>query len=1386
MDANDVIEALNGVLGLGDALDNNGIGILQASDYEHSTRDVIKLELGSYLIYIGDGGLTFTDGQAALVNLCLADRYGEIPSWQMKSIAAELNTPDPKNLSSYAAFENADKNLTEENGTSSHKMTDVLIDLFESFGRLMVTFNQNTQSQIRYEQYISGLKARQAASGLSSSASSGAIYSKQGDDSNPVKESSAKKTSMAASGKSGKYVFNDQVTFALPKGYIHDDVDDGNGGTRNSIRYGRSEDENGKEHWEFDCSVFVGSEGDMEGTRKKNEDIMDFFRRTMQDVIISKSINDPELIIFANKKPVRLFGALLKYKVDGIMRKMDSDHVLSLQIALQQDEDDPSKEINLLKHLIKIAKVTSVNGNKKDFAGLDPKKLVKELKFEFDEEKDESVVNLKVGIKLNINGEERDAGEINLSEMPKHDDKDGLPDVPYLSDKYHEHYTIVTSGSYTSHRDADYRAQPIRELMEKYGSTDEDAYELMKIEGDSYDLDQAGMKLAKVFRMNRNLFDPYNDTEALIRKGMFKDVRMLHALRSLAWIVQKVAVTNGTDTRTIGYDKLETIGEYIEENDYLVYDPLECCQGLNSHYDWHVFFAPDDYIDSDVYLDTDLRYLTGKENRGGNTSFMVMGGDLGAMRRMNAISTMIGRNEETVESLEDLRSDLKGLKPVMETIHDGLLEGRDRNEKLEGPLADALTAWCALTIAAKEPFYSEEAADSDEANAGLEGPLDYPSDDLDDKPVNTKIIKKSTVKTAPKKSESKPAGDVLDLDGATVIEPGQFAGNMALRNIVIPEGVTEIGDQAFYTCMMLESVVFPSTMKKIGKMAFMSCRNLKRVELNDGLEEIEDHAFGATNNLKEVHLPDSLQKVNQNLFGFGGDSPYATAYMSGDLAHRLTDEYLKSGGWDMVSAINARHYVIDGVGYEDMKDYCKPQKSSSGSSGIADSKTTEEYRKEMEKACKEGKSLQDMIDAGRKAIEADDYSDKDAFENAIANLDRNATVTIPGKHFVLSGFGSCEEDVIAEIEKHGGSVHDKMVKMADYLVVCLESPGAAKVKKALEWRQKGAQNLIVSDYQLWQAVLGETEAVASGETAAKKIATSKNKKSSEKASSTPTANIASKSTETDNAKPIQMNTEENDNSVRILDLNGATTIEDFKYRDDSDERPLEIPEGVIRIGRSAFMYANMSSVKLPRSLRIIDDWAFEGCEHLASVEIQEGLEKIGFHAFGYCPKLMSIKLPSSIKEVALSAFIRKPGIDLSSYITIQIPGTAVRDVVKNKSLKGVSAVDAAGFMIDGRRYPTLENYLDTVEAEEKERIERERAEKREREERERREREEHEQQERQRLEDEQRRERQRSDLENLIRQLKQERDSLKGLFAGMKRKKIQKEIDALTEQLRRI
>lgn len=62
--------------------------------------------------------------------------------------------------------------------------------------------------------------------------------------------------------------------------------------------------------------------------------------------------------------------------------------------------------------------------------------------------------------------------------------------------------------------------------------------------------------------------------------------------------------------------------------------------------------------------------------------------------------------------------------------------------------------------------------------------------------------------------------------------------------VVIPEGVTEIGSWAFDGCASLCSVVFPGTMEVIGSYAFDGCTSLDHVDLPDGVRSVGTKAFG--------------------------------------------------------------------------------------------------------------------------------------------------------------------------------------------------------------------------------------------------------------------------------------------------------------------------------------------------------------------------------------------------------------------------------------------------------------------------------------------------------------------------------------------------------------
>ena len=54
----------------------------------------------------------------------------------------------------------------------------------------------------------------------------------------------------------------------------------------------------------------------------------------------------------------------------------------------------------------------------------------------------------------------------------------------------------------------------------------------------------------------------------------------------------------------------------------------------------------------------------------------------------------------------------------------------------------------------------------------------------------------------------------------------------SLTNVVIPEGVTNIGSDTFYECRSLTSVVIPASVTSIGVSAFWGCPNLTSITYN--------------------------------------------------------------------------------------------------------------------------------------------------------------------------------------------------------------------------------------------------------------------------------------------------------------------------------------------------------------------------------------------------------------------------------------------------------------------------------------------------------------------------------------------------------------------------
>ena len=95
-------------------------------------------------------------------------------------------------------------------------------------------------------------------------------------------------------------------------------------------------------------------------------------------------------------------------------------------------------------------------------------------------------------------------------------------------------------------------------------------------------------------------------------------------------------------------------------------------------------------------------------------------------------------------------------------------------------------------------------------------------------------------------------GDVVIPEGVTEIGEVAFLGCSSLESVTIPEGVREIGEDAFAFCKSLESVTIPEGVKKIGRDAFRGCGSLKTISIPEGVAEIGEDAFSGCSSLARV------------------------------------------------------------------------------------------------------------------------------------------------------------------------------------------------------------------------------------------------------------------------------------------------------------------------------------------------------------------------------------------------------------------------------------------------------------------------------------------------------------------------------------------------------
>ena len=102
-------------------------------------------------------------------------------------------------------------------------------------------------------------------------------------------------------------------------------------------------------------------------------------------------------------------------------------------------------------------------------------------------------------------------------------------------------------------------------------------------------------------------------------------------------------------------------------------------------------------------------------------------------------------------------------------------------------------------------------------------------------------------------------------------------------------------------------------------------------------------------------------------------------------------------------------------------------------------------------------------------------------------------------------------------------------------------------------------------------------------------------------------------------------------NLRDLDLSDANVVAStYKYYNSYNSKD--------NIITGYFAPKNIVSMKLPKDITALENYAFNGCSNLKAIELPEGITSIPDYAFDGCTSLTSVIIPESVTEIGYRAF----------------------------------------------------------------------------------------------------------------------------------------------------
>ena len=502
-----------------------------------------------------------------------------------------------------------------------------------------------------------------------------------------------------------------------------------------------------------------------------------------------------------------------------------------------------------------------------------------------------------------------------------------------------------------------------------------------------------------------------------------------------------------------------------------------------------------------------------------------------------------------------------------------------------------------------------------------------------------------------------------------------YISRNAIKEIIVEDGVTNIGVYAFYGCKGLTTIEIPDSVTSIGTSAFENCTSLTSVTIPDSVTRIFYSAFESCTGLKELTLPVSAKLCN----GVDGRAFYncknieKVTFTKGtgimiDYTESSHDENIYYMYTPWYESRNTIKEIVIEDGVTHIGDYAFYNCTGAVSITIPDSVVSiGEYAFDgsgyyLNEDNWEGGCLY----SGTRLICAkEDFSGTCTIKEGTTHIVKGAflnrqnlnTVVIPesvteigeNAFYECSGLsrvyynGDAENwcRITFENAKANPLSYSENFYMGANLVTEIVIPGTiTEIKPYAFYNYGKLQKATIPASVTKSGVSAFYNCTAITEVYYNGTVAEWCEIQFEDSYATPLVHVAD----------LYIGYEK---LVNLVVPASVGEVLPSAFRGCSSIQTVVISEGIEIISDSAFASCiNLNSVVISEGIEVIADSAFAGCAKLKYVSISHSLKSIGNSAFSYCTSLKEIIIPDSVETIGSRAFY-----NCDSLVTVSIPGT---------------------------------------------------------------------------------------------------------------------------------